>query len=61
MSVHNALQGLAMLAAALLVQEAGGRWAFVLAAALTMAGGLVAYLLSAGLRREPAFAGSSAT
>lgn len=61
MSVHNALQGLAMLAAALLVQEAGGRWAFVLAAVLTMAGGLVAYLLSAGLRREPAFAGSSAT
>jgi MFS family permease len=61
MSVHNALQGLAMVGAALLVQEAGGRWAFVLAAGLTAAGGLVAYVLSRGLRREPALAGSGAT
>jgi MFS family permease len=61
MSVHNALQGLAMVGAALLVQESGSRWAFVVAAALTATGGLVAYVLSRGLRREPALAGSSAT
>lgn len=60
MSVHNALQGLAMIAAALLVEEEGGRWAFVLAAALTVAGGAVAYVLSRGVRREPALAGSGA-
>ncbi len=65
MSVHNALQGLAMLAAALLVQEAGGRWAFVLAAVLTMAGGLVALPAlrrvapGAGVRRQQRYVASA--
>lgn len=61
MSVHNAIQGLAMIAAGALVEAAGGRWVFALAAALTAAGGLVAYVLSRGVRREPALAGGNAT
>lgn len=47
-SVHNALLGCAMVAAGALVAAAGARWAYVLAAALTVAGGGVAYVISRG-------------
>jgi MFS family permease len=61
MSVHNALQGLAMAAAGLLVADAGARWAFGLAAFLTAVGGVVALALSRAARTQSALARTSAT
>jgi len=60
-SVHNALLGCAMVAAGALTEAAGARWTYVLAASLTAAGGLVAYVLSRGATASPVLAGGSAT
>jgi hypothetical protein len=47
-SVHNALLGVAMLAAGALAATAGARWTYALAAALVAAGGGSAWALSRG-------------
>jgi MFS family permease len=45
-SAHNALLGVGMVASGALTAAAGARWTYVVAAALTGAGGLTAYLLA---------------
>ena len=49
-SVHNALLGLAMIAAGALTSAVGARWTFAVAGALIATGGLTAFLLARGVR-----------
>jgi MFS family permease len=55
-SAHNALLGLAMLAAGALVDLAGARWTYGLAATLLVAGGLTALVLLRDLAARPVVA-----
>jgi MFS family permease len=55
-SAHNALLGLALVAAGWLTSAAGPRWTYVIAAALLGAASLTASALSGGLRGQPAVA-----
>lgn len=54
--VHNALLGLAMLAAGALTTAAGARWSYGLAGVLTASGGLTAYVLVRRVRPRSAVA-----
>jgi MFS family permease len=53
-SVHNALLGLAMIAAGALTSAVGPRWTFAVAGALFATGGLTAFLLARGVRSRAA-------
>ena len=53
-SVHNALLGLAMIAAGALTSAVGARWTFAVAGALIATGGLTAFLLARGVRSRAA-------
>jgi MFS family permease len=55
-SAHNALLGIAMVAAGALTNAVGARWTYGVAGALTAAGGLTAYVLSRGISSQPAVA-----
>jgi MFS family permease len=55
-SAHNALLGLAMLAAGALIDLAGARWTYALAATLLVAGGLTALVLLRDLAGRPVVA-----
>jgi MFS family permease len=55
-SAHNALLGLAMLAAGALIDLAGARWTYGLAATLLVAGGLTALALLRDLAARPVVA-----
>ena len=59
-SAHNAVLGLAMLAAGALVELAGARWTYGLAAALLVSGSVTAFVLTRELAARPAVAGHSA-
>lgn len=54
--VHNALLGLAMLAAGALTTAAGARWSYGIAGVLTASGGLTAYVLVRRVRPRSAVA-----
>jgi MFS family permease len=58
-SAHNAVLGLAMLAAGALVELAGARWTYGLAAALLVSGSVTAFVLTRELAARPAIAGHS--
>ena len=51
-SAHNALLGLAMVAAGALTNAVGARWAYGVAGLLTACGGLTAYVLARGTRSQ---------
>jgi MFS family permease len=53
-SAHNALLGLAMVAAGALTSVVGARWTFAVAGALVATGGLTAFLLARGVRSRAA-------
>jgi MFS family permease len=55
-SIHNALLGLAMVAAGALAEGAGPRWTYGLAAACTGASALTVLALARGTASKPAFA-----
>ena len=55
-SAHNALLGLAMIAAGALTDAVGARWTYAIAGALTACGGLTAYALARGVRPRSAVA-----
>jgi MFS family permease len=55
-SAHNALLGIAMIAAGELASAVGARWTYVVAGALTASGGLTAFALVRGVRTQPAVA-----
>jgi DHA3 family macrolide efflux protein-like MFS transporter len=60
-SVHNALIGLSMVAAGALTAAVGARWVYGLGAALLLAGGVTAYVLTRDLQTESHVAGEPAT
>ena len=53
-SAHNALLGVAMIAAGELTILIGPRWTYAVAGALTVGGGATAYVLSRGITPQPA-------
>jgi MFS family permease len=53
-SAHNALLGVAMIAAGELTNLVGPRWTYGVAGALTASGGVTAYVLSRGISPQPA-------
>ncbi len=53
-SAHNALLGLAMVAAGALTSAIGARWTFAVAGVLIVTGGLTAFLLARGVRSRAA-------
>ena len=53
-SAHNALLGVAMIAAGALTNAVGARWTYAVAGILTALGGLTAYVLAKGVRSQPA-------
>ncbi len=53
-SAHNALLGLAMVAAGALTSAVGARWTFAVAGVLIVTGGLTAFLLARGVRSSAA-------
>jgi hypothetical protein len=53
-SAHNALLGTAMVASGELTNAVGPRWTYGIAAALTLSGGLTAWILSRAVVRQPA-------
>jgi MFS family permease len=53
-SAHNALLGIAMVAAGELTNVIGPRWTYTVAGALTASGGITAYALSRGISPRPA-------
>jgi MFS family permease len=53
-SAHNALLGIAMIAAGALTNGVGPRWTYAIAGTLTACGGLTAYVLARGVGRQPA-------
>jgi MFS family permease len=53
-SAHNALLGLAMVAAGALTSLVGARWTFAVAGVLIASGGLTAFLLARGVRSRAA-------
>jgi MFS family permease len=53
-SAHNALLGIAMVAAGELTNLIGPRWTYSVAGALTASGGVTAYVLSRGIKPQPA-------
>jgi MFS family permease len=53
-SAHNALLGIAMVAAGELTNLIGPRWTYTVAGALTASGGVTAYVLSRGIKPQPA-------
>jgi MFS family permease len=55
-SIHNALLGLAMVGAGALVDGAGARWTYGIAAASALASALTALVLARGVAPEPALA-----
>ena len=55
-SAHNALLGIAMIAAGELASAVGARWTYGVAGALTASGGLTAFALARGVRTQPAVA-----
>jgi MFS family permease len=55
-SAHNALLGIAMIAAGELTNAIGPRWTYSVAGALTASGGITAYALSRGISPRPAVA-----
>ena len=59
-SAHNALLGLAMVAAGALTEYVGPRWTYGFAAALLVTGSLTAYVLTRGLRGRAVLARHSA-
>ena len=59
-SAHNALLGLAMVAAGALTEYVGPRWTYGFAAALLVTGSLTAYVLTRGLRGRALLARHSA-
>ena len=59
-SAHNALLGLAMVAAGALTEYVGPRWTYGLAAALLVTGSLTAYVLTRGLGARAVLARHSA-
>jgi MFS family permease len=55
-SAHNALLGIALVAAGELTNAVGPRWTYGVAGVLTAAGGVTAYALSRGIAPQPAVA-----
>ncbi|HUZ82017.1 MAG TPA: MFS transporter [Gaiellaceae bacterium] len=55
-SAHNALLGVAMIAAGELTNVVGARWTYGVAGALTASGGITAYVLARGVSPQPAVA-----
>jgi len=53
-SAHNALLGIAMVAAGELTNLVGPRWTYTVAGALTAGGGVTAYVLLRGISPQPA-------
>jgi MFS family permease len=60
-SIHNALLGLAMVAAGALTEGVGARWTYVAAACCTAGSAVVVLALSRGLRPRAVLAGEPAT
>jgi DHA3 family macrolide efflux protein-like MFS transporter len=58
-SAHNALLGVALVAAGELTNAVGPRWTYVVAAGLLGLGSLTASVLASGLRPQPSFAAES--
>lgn len=59
-SAHNALLGIAMVAAGALTEASGPRWTYAVAAGLLACGGVTAYVLGRGIAAEPAVAAEQA-
>ena len=55
-SAHNALLGVAMVAAGALTSAVGARWTYAVAGVLVASGGLTAYVLARGVRPRSAVA-----